>query len=351
MRRAWCRQALLALLRRWGVYAVVVIALVSAGTTGGLQIAAALAAASVLPLFHAVVQSAPAALLTGLLQAAAGAGVIWALRPLLLPRRWLEAERALPIAARERHLSDTTLVLLALLPLFVLYAGGAASVLGSAPTWLQPRRGAAVAALLATGFGSLLLGVFLLQLRRRAPRHRFSPHSAAAARSGARHWPLVLLVLPLWRGPARRLGAVLAASTLLLALPVAGLLLWPQGGGWWLAALGAAGLLLASRAATLVHEELLPLLAEATVLPLPPRRLRRSAMLLPLLPLLPSHTGLALALPWPSVRPGVWALFVLASLGSAWLQSSSQPVDAETRSGRWLLFLALLLALASEVLQ
>ena len=70
-----------------------------------------------------------------------------------------------------------------------------------------------------------------------------------------------------------------------------------------------------------------------------------------MLPLLPAHATLPLALPCPSVRPGVWALFVLASLGTAWLQSASQPADAETRAGRWLLFLALLLAVASEVLK
>lgn len=348
MRRLWCRQALWGLARRWGVYALVVMALVGAGISGGGQVIAALAAATVLPLFRALAASWAAGALVLVLQAVAGAGVVWALRPLLLPQRWLEAERALPIPGPVCRRSDAMLVGLALLPLLALYAGGAASVLGADPAWLRPRAAAALVALLGAATGSVALGVLLLQWRRRPPHHRFAT-APAGRRGGARPWPVVLLWLPLRRGPARRLGAVLGAGTLLLGLPLAGLVRWPQGGGWWLAALAGAGWLLATRAASLVHQDLLPLLAETTMLPLPPRRLRRSATLLPVLPLLPAHA----LLPWllPPARPAVLLPFVLAALGTAATLAAWPPVDPETHAARWLLALVLLLALASEVLR
>jgi hypothetical protein len=107
----------------------------------------------------------------------------------------------------------------------------------------------------------------------------------------------------------------------------------------------------ATRAATLVHEELMPLLAQAQVLPLPPQRLQRSAALLPVLPLLPAHAVMLVALQGAAVRAPVLAAFVLASLGAAAVQAHWPPAKAENQAGRWLLLLALLIALASEVLR
>ena len=347
MRRAWCRRALAQLARRWGVYAVVVMVLTGAGISGGVEIVRAVAAGSVLPLFHAVAKSWPGGLAAIAVQAATSAGIVWALRPLLLPQRWLEAERALPIGVREQRRSDTALTAIALLPLFVLHAAGSASLLAAGPAWLQPRRAAALFALVLADASSVALGVALLQARRRPPRYRVAS-AQRTARTGWCHWPAVLLGLPLWRGPARRLGALLAGGAVLLCVPLAGLALWPPGGGWWLAALAAAGLVVATRAATLVADDIAPLLATAVMLPLPPQRLRRGAALLPLAPLLPAYA----VLPWllPPARPSVLLAFISASFGAAAMQALWTPADDETRAGRWLLSLAVLLALASEVL-
>jgi hypothetical protein len=351
MRLAWCRRTLLALARRWGVYALVVLMGISAGAVGALQIAAAIAAASVLPLFRAVTQTLPLPVFGTAAQALVGAALVWVLRPLLLPQRWLEAERALPLPQPVQRRSDALLVALALLPLWGLYAAGAASVLGQDPAWLRPHRGAALGALVLAGCGSVALGVLLLQGRRRAPRYRLRAGRTGST-GGKRRWPLVLLLLPLWRGPARRLGALLAASALLLLLPVAGLVLWPQGGGWWLAALAAAGFLLSGRAALLVREEIGPLLAAASMLPLPPRTLARRAALLPLLPLLPAQAALPawLLAAGPPVRPGVLLAYGLAAFGAAAWQAQAPAAQDQTAGARWLLLLALQVALASEVL-
>ncbi len=138
MRLAWCAQALLALLRRWGVYAVVVVALVGAGAAGAPDIVAGLAAWLVLPLFHAASVSLPRGAATTACYALLGAAPVWALRPLLLPRHWLEAERALPISRATTARSDVAVAALALLPLFALCMLGDAVLLGRNPPWLRP---------------------------------------------------------------------------------------------------------------------------------------------------------------------------------------------------------------------
>ena len=354
MRLAWCRRALLALARRWGVYALVVVMVLSAGAAGAWQIASALAAASVLPLLQAATRPLPWTAGAVVLQALVGGALVWALRPLLLPRRWLEAERALPLPPAMTRRSDAALVALALLPLWGLYAVGTLSVFGHDPAWLHPQRGRALAALLAAGAGSVALGVALLQGRRRAPRALWRARFRAlrpGAPPGARRWPLVLLLLPLWRGPARRLGALLALAALLLLLPLAGLWRWPQAAGWWLSALAAAGFVLSGRASALVHEEITPLLAATTMLPLPQRALAQRAALLPLLPLLPAQAllpGVLAASPLV-LRPALLAAFMLAVFGAAALQARVPAAQDETAGARWLLLLALQLALASEV--
>jgi hypothetical protein len=348
MRLAWCRRALLDLLRRWGIYAVVAVMLVGAGAVGAPTIIAAMAAWAVLPLFHAVSTSVPQAGVAALAYTLFGLAMVWALRPLLLPRRWLDAERALPIAPAERRRSDRLLVAFGLLPLFTLYAVGSAVLLGRDPPWLQPHRLAAPLTLLASAAAAVALGALLLGARRRAPRLRHAVRADRMHRSGPRPWPWVLLLLPLWRGPARRCGGVLLATALLLFVPLAGLLWWPQGGGWWLAALAAAALALTARSAALAAEELAPLIEAAAMLPLPPATLRRAAAALPVLALLPALTALPAVL--HGARPAVLAVFIAGQVAAAVMLSLWHPAEAETRAGRWLLCLVLLLALASEVL-
>jgi len=350
MRLAWCRHALRELIRRWGVYFVFTVLAVGAGAAGALSIMAAMAAWAVIPLFHAMTLAPPLAWAATAAQALLGTLLVWMLRPLLLPRRWLEAERALPLEPAEQTRSDLQLVALALLPLFVLYGVGAAVVLTRNPEWLRPVRMLALAALAGASVASVLLGAALLRARRQ-PRRGVTAkrRSAGATAFVPRHWPWLLLALPLWRGPARRSGALLAAGSVLLVLPAAGLWRWPEGGGWWLAALALAELSLATRLSALVREELVPLIGATAMLPLQPKALQRSAALLPLAPLLPAWAAMLAVL--PPARPAVLAAFVGVSVATAALQSFWAEPQSDMRAARWLLSLVVLLALASESLK
>lgn len=350
MRLAWCRHALRELLRRWGVYFAFTVLAVGAGAAGALSIMAAMAAWAVIPLFHAMTLGPLLALAATAAQASFGALLVWMLRPLLLPQRWLEAERALPLVAAEQTRSDLQLVAFALLPLFVLYGVGAAVLLSRHPAWLHPVRVQALAALVFASAASVAAGAALLRARRQPRRgvvaNRRPRGQVAFVR---RRWPLLLLMLPLWRGPARRCGALLAAGSLALLLPTAGLWRWPEGGGWWLAWLALAELSLATRLATLVREEIFPLISATAMLPLPPKRLFRSAALLPLAPLLPAWVALLAVL--PPARPAVLAAFAFASVGAAALQSFRAEPQSDLRAARWLLSMVVLIALASETLR
>ncbi|MBU6260377.1 MAG: hypothetical protein KGO01_18345, partial [Burkholderiales bacterium] len=154
LRLRWCRIALLDFLRRWGVYVAVAMLVVGAGTVSAVQIVLAAAAWFVLPLFRAAAQGAwLAPALTA--QALLGLGAVWALRPLLWPAAWAESERALPLPPAVTRASDRRLVALALLPLFILEAIGAAVLIAHDPPWLHPVRGRAVAALVLAALASL----------------------------------------------------------------------------------------------------------------------------------------------------------------------------------------------------
>lgn len=352
MRLAWCRRALLELLRRWGVYAVVAAVVLGAGISGAGTVLAGAAAWAVVPLFDAVATSAARGLAATGVQAAAGALVVWALRPLLLPARWVEAERALPLPPAALRRSDLALAALALVPWFVLEAAGAASLLAGRPPWLRGREAAALAALVAAGAGSLSIGVRILARRRAPPRGARRADAGRAPRSvGTMSWRAALLALPLWRGPARRAGALMAAGGAALLVPAIGLAAAPAYGGWWPAALALAGLLLATRLSTLVREEIGPLLEAAAALPIDSRAARRQAAALVPLPLLPGLAALLAVAASPALRarPAVLAAYAVGLVGAAAWPSFVPPADAGTAAGRWLLSLVLLFALASEV--
>jgi hypothetical protein len=350
IRLAWCRHALRELLRRWVVYFVFTALAVGAGAAGALSVMAAMAAWAVIPLFHAMTLAVPLALAATVVQALVGALLVWMLRPLLLPRRWLEVERALPLSPSTQTRSDLVLVAMALLPLFVLYAVGAVVVLSRNPEWLRPVRAMASTALVFASIASVALGAAVLRARR-LPRRGVEARQRAHRPTvlARRHWPWLLLALPLWRGPARRCGALLAAGSVLLMLPAMGLWRWPEGGGWWLAALALAELSLATRLAALVREEIVPLIAATAMLPLPPRTLLRSAALWPLAPLLPAWSAMLATL--PPARPAVLAAFAAMSVATAALQSFWDEPQSDMRAARWLLSLVVLIALASETLR
>jgi hypothetical protein len=387
MRMAWCALALRAFVRRWLVYVLVAAAVFGAGAVGFVHIVMGAAAWLVLPLFYAASQG-PWLLPAWALQTLFGLALIWGLRHLLWPLAWAEAERALPIEPTHSKRSDAVVVAIALLPLLVLYAAGAAALIGQDPPWLRPSRGHALLALVASAVATLWLGVWLLQRQRRAKRgHALATAplgaragrakvtetvataaasslasaasaviavSAVSARWASGHQVWCLLCLPLWRGPATRSGQALALGTLALAAPALGLASSRVGAGWWLAAFASLALLVATRVNHLLREELTPLLQACAPLPLSTsllHKVRASLGLWPLLLMLPCLWLVLQFLPTSAqhLRPVVWVGFVLACLGSAAWEVFSAPAPAQAKAPRWLFCLALCVALASDV--
>ena len=384
LRQRWCRLALLAFVRRWGVYGLVLMAVVGAGSNSPLDSVAALAAWVVLPLFQAAARPGWAAwwlLPVVAAQSLLAGGVVWAMRPLLWPAPWAAAERALPIPPALQRRSDLTVVAWALLPLLLLYGLGAATWLAHRPAWLMPWRGQALLGLGLLGLGSLGVGLVTLQWWRRPPaRHPAQPvmpPAAACASPGCSSHPSrtaaghsgaatgqvagssvpacgllwVLWLTPLWRGPARRTGqALLLGSALLQGLALGVHLAAPALAGWWLAAFALAGLLVSTRVNSLSRREFAALLAACTPLPLAPTALQHQRVALAMLPLLCGLLLLAGLLPWGQTRPLLALAFLLANTLVALLEVTSTPADAAAKASRWLLSLVVLVALASEVM-
>ena len=354
MRLRWCRLALQQFLRRWGVYLVVGAMAVGAGANSPAHAMAGVAAWTVMPIFSAAARGAGWLLPATLLQALLAGGCVWALRSLLWPVRWREAEAALPIDPRARLHSDIVVVAVALLPLVLLQAVGAGAMLAGlrgghphAPALL------ALLALLAANVAALALGVVLLQHLRRPlggskPRAAAGPSFAPkAALRGA--WPLALLLRPLWRGPARRSGQLMALGTALLLLPAVALLLWPARLPWCLAAGALAALVLVTRLHGLAREEFAPLFEAASMLPLHPPLLHKSLALLCLLPLLPAAAALQPGLARATLRPAVLLAYAAAVFGACLVEVLSRPAEPSDKAARWLFSLVLCVALASEV--
>jgi hypothetical protein len=362
MRLHWCRAALLAFLRRWAVYFVVAAAVLGAGAGGFVPVLMAASAWVVLPLFYSASQGVWLLPATAA-QAALGAGLVWALRAGLWPVSWADAERALPIAPGQRLRSDAAVVALALAPLWLLYGAGAASLLGQPSAWLQPVRWRALTALLAAALGSVALGVGLLAVMRLAPRQSSTPGRVLAPpretalclartlNSPRLHWTWALLLMPLWRGPARRTGTALALAGVGLGLPALGLVVWPAGASWGLAAYALLALLAVTRAHALAGAEFAALRAACAPLPLAPSGLPRAASLLCLLPLLPGALLLTAALPKAGMRLPVLLAYFAACAASALIEVFSAPAEAADKASRWLFSLVLCLALASEVMR
>lgn len=353
MRLAWCRLALRAFVRRWGVYFVVAALVVGAGSGSPLAAMAGLAGWTAVPLAHAAAHGAwllPATAAQALL----GLGLLAGARSLLWPVQWREAERALPLSRHELRRSDAVVVAWALLPWIALQACGLLALLAAQPAWLQPvLPRALVAWVLAQGLAAAA-GVLMLQgwRRVRTGRERQPSRAGGARRSRApgAGWFWLLLWLPLWRGPAQRSGQWLLAGSAALLLPAAALKAWPDEAGWWLAALAVAALVLVSRLSVLSRAEYAPLFEGAVMLPLGARTLEGGRQALCLLPLLPAAAATGVALGGVPLRPAVLASYALATCGSCVLEARLLPGSESDKAARWLFSLVLCVALASEVL-
>lgn len=369
VRLSWCRFALLAFLRRWGVYLLVLGAVIGAGAVGALQIIGAVAAWLVLPLFYA--SSQPVWLIPAVAaQALVGVGCTWGARAMLWSPAWAEAERALPIPPGQLRHSDVLVVSLVQLPLMLLYAVGTTALLGHGPSWLRPTRGLAIVSLLIACAASVVLGVMLLQRWRRSGLAQTSGKAAAVSldakapaetardRPRTLHWPMALGWLSLWRGPARRVGRALWLGVAAMCLPGLGMGMgvgsdrWDaaSAAGWWLAGFAALSLLVVTRIDSLARDQFAGLIEACAGLPLQPRGLRRARAGLPLLPLLPGTAALMIGLPPTGVRPGVLAAYLAWCLAANLVEVTAVRGDAGAKSSRWLFSLVLGLALASEVM-
>ena len=360
MRLRWCGLALRAFIARWGAYVLVTGFVLSAGASGWEQVLQAIAAALVLPLFSAS-RHGWLLLPATLAQALAGAAAVWGARSMLWPLHWAESERALPLSRGETIRSDLLVVLLVLTPLMLLYAAGAVSVLAHRPAWLRETQGRALAALALAAVSSLGLGAALLQWQRgyragAAAVRRDDDHAVPAVTgAGALSAWHALILLPLWRGPARRTGVTLvsgsAALVLVAALP--GALGWVAGWPWLLAAWAAIALLAATRINHLARLELSELLQACAVLPVDLRGLRRTGSALGLLPLLPGGAAVLTAIvisPPAGLRPAVLLAWALACVLACVIEIFAGPQPASDKAARWWFSLIVCACLASEVL-
>ena len=369
VRLAWCKAALVSLLRRWGIY--VAVGLLILGGAGSSAVAAmlAMAAWSVTPLFQAAQQSALHGAVLTIGYALLGGMIVLGLSPWLWPRTWAEAERALPIDESERRRSDFTVVMLGLTPLFAIYTLGTVIWLVQFPAWLQAVWARGIFMLAVSMALSAALGVAVLQWRRGLP-----PKStrAWAYRDGQRrvgHWSgqhhqslssaMALVVLPLVRGPAQRSGRFFALTLVALASCAAALIGLPHFASWWLAAFAALAQTMVTRLNVVVAADLEPLHEACAALPISPARLKVARRAVVMLPFVAGQLCLmaAVCLGAVTVKQSVFITFLLASLlGNLALvvAASAQPVpgvreDPAARVSWWLVILVLSVALASEV--
>ncbi len=351
MRLRWSAVALQALLRRWAAFIVVLAAVLG-------QFFSTLIGWPALPLFWG---SAQQSWLLGqgvvLLHALPGALLCWGLREQLLPVHWLAPERALPLRRRDLLRADLAVLALALLPLALLNLISIAAWRHADPAWMRGLWPAAIGYFLQSLLLSAAAGALLLQLRRRPiraakPALTRSPAPTARGDAGPN---LALLLLPLWRGPARPVLHLLILACAALATTLAAAWRWPGQASWALAAYTLLAMGLSARLhaqATLCYA---PIRRECQVLPLPPRFWPARLLLLAQLPALLAWCALALLLwvlaPW-QLAPLATPLFMAYGLLAPGLPLlAKEGGSPEGRAGRWLLGWALWVALASEVLQ
>jgi hypothetical protein len=346
MRLRWSAAELKALARRWAAFIGVVMLVLG-------QFFATLIGWPALPLFWASQQSLALRLAVVALHALPGLLLCWGLREQLLPAHWLDAERALPLRRRQLLTADLAVIGLALLPLALLNLISIAAWRHADPAWMHGLWPAALGNFALSLLLSAAAAAALLQARRRPRLAAVTPaaHSLAPTRElGVNR---ALLLLPLWRGPARPVLHLLLLAGVALAAALLAALCWPQQASWALAAYTLLAMGLSARLHAQATCCYAPLISECQVLPLTPRFWPRRLLLLALAPALLAWCALAFLLllgPW-TLAPLATPLFLAYGLLAPALPLLAGPGGSpEARAGRWLLGWAIWVALASEVL-
>jgi hypothetical protein len=364
VRFAWCKAALVSLLRRWGIY--VAAGLLILGGSGTAMMA--IAAWAVTPLFQAAQHSIIQGSLLTLGYALLGGAIVLGLSPWLWPRAWAEAEQALPIDKTDRRRSDVIVVLLALTPLFTIYALGTVSWFVQFPVWLQEVWARAILMFAVAMALAVGLGTAVLERRRTLPpkstaRWRFRAKQRV---SGLHHNPshrlsaaMALVILPMLRGPAQRSGRFFAWTLATLVGCVLALFAAPRLASWWLAAFAALAQAMVTRLNVVVAADMEPLHEACSALPISPSTLKFARRVLVLAPLVAGQLLLsaAIGLGNVNVRSSIFATYLLASLlcnlALVIAVSTKAPLgtreDPAARASWWLVTLVLSIALASEV--
>ncbi|MEH0166584.1 hypothetical protein [Roseateles microcysteis] len=349
MRLRYSAAALWALARRWGAFVLVLAALLG-------QYAGQAIGWPALPLFWAVSLPLWPGIAVVVAHALVATMLSWALRDALLPRHWLEAERALPQPRAAVYRADAAVVALAQAPLLLLHALSWLSWRLHQPAWMHGLWLGSAVAFAASLLLGLALGVLLLRWRRQPGRARWMRGTQIASASRPRVWA-ALLLMPLWRGPARPLGLwLLAVATgLLICLQQA----WhaPEHLRWWLAGYAFVALLGSSRALALAERDLQGLVDASLPLPLPARAWHHARRMLALAPVLlcwPLLLLMMLAGPWqlaPLAGPLSLLAALLAPVLALYLPADPGRKGDEIRAARWLLFLAVWIVLVTECLK
>jgi hypothetical protein len=351
LRLRWSATELGALLRRWAAFIAVVAAVLG-------QFFATLIGWPALPLFWASQQHLLLGLGAVALHALPGLMLCWGLREQLLPAHWLDAERALPLRRAETLRADLAVIALALLPLALLNLLSIAAWRYADPAWMRGLWPAALANFALSLLFSSVGAAGLMQARRRPQAALAKPANRGLSRIrpvGVRlDSSRALLLLPLWRGPARPVLHVLMLACLALTAALLAAWRWPQQASWALAVYTLLAMSLSARLHAQATRCYAPIMLACEALPLAPKFWSRRLLLLALAPALLAWSALGLLLmsgPWrlaPLATPLFMAYGLLAPALPLWAAKGGG--SPESRAGRWLLGWAVWVALASEVL-
>lgn len=298
--------------------------------------------------------------------ALAGSLPVLLTRPLWWSRRWAAVEQALPLPVATIHRSDRALALWLMLPWHALLVLGSTGLWWTASPALQASANWALGGLILAALCSLRLSLASMQGVRRRTRGRAlltavepiqsrppsslkAPSVTGPALVQPSSWASASIVLAMRHGNARGTARILAASSVATISCGLGTLSSSIDIGVPLAFLAILSLTATGYLRARSEQDLLPLQLASLNLPVAQGRWVRARRLLPLMPV---TVGMLSALPGtlatPGLRPLAPLFYVLVlGLGCAW--EAARAEKPSHRTGRWLLTLALALAISSEM--